>query len=262
MDAHRLEEMILQKNWGVTDHLETLTPSVIPVLLKLSRNPDWEVRQISLLCLGHFKTRESAEAIAKALLDPDINVRSQASGLIQETCQPAILPKLMEVLKHGEDDHVRAMAVLEIGRIGDEHAKDELKKLRIIERDRATRSNIIQALARLKDEESRKVVLNELRAPSPKTKFEAIKKIEYIHDRGMALSLEPMLNDPTIAVTLTASADKKLTIRINDAIVKAIAVIFDQPFSFRIDRLRRCSENEIQEAREFLRKIRSSIRKD
>ncbi len=258
MDAKQVEEMILKKNWGVTEYMERLDPSVIPVLLKLAKNPEWEVRQLSLICLGYFKTRESAEALAKALLDSDINVRSHAAGLLQETYHPVILPEVMEALKRSDDDHVRSMAVLVIGRIGDEGAKEELKKIVLNERDRATRSNMVQALARLKDEDSRKTILAELKSSVPKTRFEAIQKIEYIKDKEMALNLEPLLDDPTPAVTLTASATKKVIIRINEAAVKAIAVVFDQPFSFRIERLRPCTEQEIQEAKQFLRKMQSS----
>jgi HEAT repeat protein len=149
------------------------------------------------------------------------------------------------------------MAVLVIGRIGDEGAKEELKKILLNERDRATRSNIIQALARLKDDDSRKAILAELKSPVPKTRFEAIQKIEYIKDKEMTLNLEPLLDDPTPAVTLTASATKKVTIRMNEAAVKAIAMVFDQPFSFRIDRLRPCTEQEIQEAKQFLQKMKT-----
>ena len=262
MDAKQVEEMILKKNWDVTEYierldLEKLDPSVIPVLLKLAKNSEWEVRQLSLLCLAYFKTRESAETLAKALLDSDINVRSYAVGLLQETHDPAILPQLLEALKTSEDDHVRAMTVLVIGRIGDEGAKEELKKLLLIEKDKTMRSNINQALARLKDEDSRKAILAELKSPVPKTRFEAIQKIEYIKDKEMALNLEPLLDDPTPAVTITATATRRVTIRMNEAVVKAIAIVFDQPFSFRIDRLRPCTDQEIQEAKQFLQKMKT-----
>lgn len=263
MDAKQVEEMILKKNWDVTEYIEKLDlekidPSVISVLLKLAKNSEWEVRQLSLLCLVYFKTRESAEALAKALLDSDINVRSYAAGLLQETYHPAILPQVLEALKNSEDDHVRAMAVLVIGRIGDEGAKEELKKLLLIEKDKTMRSNINQALARLKDEDSRKAILAELKSPVPKTRFEAIQKIEYIKDKEMALNLEPLLDDPTPAVTITATATRRVTIRMNEAAVKAIAIVFYQPFSFRIDRLRPCTEQEIQEAKQFLQKMKTS----
>jgi len=258
MDAKQVEEMILKKNWGVTDYIEKLDLSVIPILLKLAKNSEWEVRQLSLLCLGHFKTPESAEALANALLDSDINVRSYAAGLLQENYHPATLPQLLEALKTSEDDHVRAMTVLVIGRIGDEGTKKELKKILLIEKDKTTRSNIIQALARLKDEDSRKAILAELKSPVPKTRFEAIQKIEYIKDKEMALHLEPLLDDPSPAVTLGASADQTVFVRMNEAAVKAIAIIFDQPFSFRIDRLRPCTDQEIQEAKQFLQKMKTS----
>lgn len=258
MEPRKIEEMILKKDWQVTEYLEKMDRSIIPILLKLTKNPDWEVRQLSLICLAHFKTRESAEALADALLDEDVNVRSYAAGLLQEAYHPFVLPQLLAALKKSEDDHVRSQIVLVIGRIGNEEAKEELQKVLLRERDKATQVNIIQALARLQDKDCRQKILSELNSSIPKTRFEAIQKVEYIGDKEFALNLEPLLDDRTPALTLTASATQTINVRINETAVKAIAKIFNQPFSFRIENLRPCTEQEIQEAKQFLQKIKSS----
>lgn len=261
MEPRQIEEMILKKDWQVTEYVGKMDRSFIPMLLKLSKNPDWEVRQLSLICLAHFKTRESAQALADALLDEDVNVRGYAAGLLQEAYDPLILPQLLTALKKSEDDHVRAQIVLVIGRIENEEAKEELKKILAHEKDRITRANIIQALARMQDEDSRQKILSELKSSTPKIRFEAIQKVEYIGDKQMALYLEPLLDDKTPAATLTASATQAVTVRICEAAVKAIAVIYNQPFSFRIENLRPCTDQEIQETKQYLQKVKSSLRK-
>ncbi len=261
MESRQIEEMILRKDWQVTEYIPKMDQAVIPVLLKLTKNADWEVRQLSLICLAHFKTRQSAYALAEALLDEDINVRGYAAGLLQEADDPIILPQLLTALKKSEDDHVRAKIVLAIGRIGNEEAKEELKKMLLHEQDRTTRANMVQALARLQDEDSRQKILGELKSPMAKVKDKAIQKVEYIGDKEMAWELESLLEDKNPAVTLTASATQAVTVRINEAAVKAIAVIYKQPFSFRIEHLRPCTEQEIQEAKQYIKKIKASSRK-
>ena len=261
MEPRQIEEMILRKDWQVTEYIRKMDRSFIPMLLKLTKNPDWEVRQLSLICLAHLKTRESAQALADALLDEDVNVRGYAAGLLQEAYDPIILPQLLTALKKSEDDHVRSQIVLVIGRIGNEETKEELKKILALEKDKTMRANIIQALARLQDEDSRQNILSELKSATPKVRFDAIQKIEYIGDKEMALHLEPLLDDKTPAITLTASATQAVTVHINEAAVKAIAVIYNQPFSFRIENLRPCIDQEIQEAKQYLKKIRASSMK-
>lgn len=261
MESRQIEEMILKKDWQVTEYVGKMDQSFIPMLLKLTKNPDWEVRQLSLICLAHFKTRESAQALAVALLDEDVNVRGYAAGLLQEADDPIILPQLLRALKKSEDEHVRAQIVLVIGRIGNEETKEELKKILPLEKDKTTRANIIQALARLQDEDSRQKILKELQSATAQIRFAAIQKIEYIGDKEMALHLEPLLDDKTPATTLTASATRAVTLRINEVAVKAIAVIYNQPFPFRMENLRPCTDQEIQEAKQYLQKIKSSLRK-
>lgn len=261
MEPRQIEEMILKKDWQVTEYVGKLDQSFIPMLLKLTKNPDWEVRQLSLICLAHFKTRESAQALANALLDKDINVRGYAASLLQRAYDPHILPQLLTALKKSKDDYVRSQVVLVIGRIENEEAKEELKKILAHEKDKTTRANIIQALARMQDEDSRQKILSELKSSVPKIRFEAIEKVEYIGNKQMAWHLEPLLDDKTPAVTLTASATQRVTVRICEAAVKAIAVIYDQPFSFRIENLRPCTDQEIQEVKQYLQKIKSSLRK-
>lgn len=261
MEPRQIEEMILKKDWQVTEYVARMDKSLIPVLLKLTKNPDWEVRQLSLICLAYFKTRETAQALADALMDEDVNVRGYAAGLLQDAYDPIILPQLLSALKKSEDDHVRSQIVLVIGRIGREETKEELKKILALEKDKTTRANIIQALARMQDEDSRQKILNELKSSTPKIKFEAIQKMEYIGDKDFALHLEPLLDDKTVAVTLTASATQSVSVRINEAAVKAIAVIYNQPFSFRVENLRPCTDQEIQEAKQYLQKIKASLKK-
>jgi len=261
MEPRQIEEMILKKDWQVTEYVERMDRSFIPMLLKLTKNSDGEVRQLSLICLAHFKTRESAQALANALLDEDVNVRGYAAGLLQETYDPIILPQLLMALKKSEDDQVRAQIVLVMGRIGSEETREELKKILALEKDKTTRANIIQALARLQDEDARQKILSELKSPAAKVRFDAIQKMEYIGDKEMAWHLEPLLDDKTPAVTLTASATQAVTVRINEAAVKALAVIFNQPFSFRIENLRPCTDQEIQEAKQYLQKIKASLKK-
>lgn len=261
MDPRQIEALILKKDWQVTEYVGRMDKSIIPLLLKLAKNADGEVRQLSLICLAPFKTRESAQALADALLDEDVNVRGYAAGLLQDAYDPIILPKLLMALKKSEDEHVRAQIVLIIGRIGNEETKEELKKMLALEKDKTTRANIIQALARLGDEDSRQKILNELKSSTPKIRFEAIQKMEYVGDKEMALHLEPLLDDQTPATTLTASATQAVTLRINEVAVKAIAVIYNQPFSFRIENLRPCPDQEIQEAKQYLQKIKSSLRR-
>jgi HEAT repeat protein len=255
MNIKQVEEMILQKNWEAIEVMAGFDPpSIMPLLTGLARHEDWEVRQLSLMCLNQLKNDKAAQALAEALDDSNSNVRGYAAGLLKENPHPRILPKLLDTVSNHSDDYVRENVALVIGLIGEKSAVKPLKKALITEQNEEVRSNIIQAVARLEDEDGRKVILQELRGGDKKAQFDAIQKVEYINDSALALHIRPFLDDETPILPLTADPERVQFIRMNDAAAKAIAVLLNQPFSFRIEHLRPCTDAEIDEVRTFFQK--------
>ena len=98
------------------------------------------------------------------------------------------------------------------------------------------------------------VGVRELRRGDKKTQFDAIQKVEYINDPELALHIRPFLDDESPVLPITADQERVQFIRMNDAAIKTIAVLFNQPFSFRIEQLRPCTDAEIEEAKMFFQK--------
>lgn len=252
MEPSQIEAMILAKEWKVLDYIGALGDSAIPMLSRLLKNPDPQVRQLVVLCLEQLKGPQAAGLLAKALEDPDAQVRAYAADMLLHTCEPSTLPVLLSAVISHEDPYIRSKAALVVGIIGDRNSLDLLKKAIASEQNSNVKSSLQQAMARLGDPDARAVILNQLNSPDRKKQFEALEKIEYINDRNLVKKIAWLLDNSSPVMVLTASAKARVVLRLKDATAKVIAVLLKQPFTFKLSSYRVCTDAEIQEIKAYI----------
>ncbi len=256
MEISEIEGMILAKDWSVLDHISRLGPNAVPMLSRLLQNPDPQVRKLVILCLEQVKGPAAAGVLARAIDDPDEQVRVYAADMLLINHDPSILPTMLSAVTNHEDPRIRSKTALVIGLIGDRNSLDYLKKVLISEQNANVCSSLQQAMARLGDLEAKTAILKQLISPNVKTQFEVLEKIEYINDQTLVKEIAWMLDNSSPIMVLAASETARVVLRLKDASAKVIAVLLDQPFTFKLTSYRVCTDAEIQEIKTYLQKQR------
>lgn len=99
-------------------------------LAQLLSDPNKNVRESALRALGRLKAFDTVELICQMLMDPDLTVQSTAIETLIEINAPDTVKYLIDVLQD-ESEYVRRAAVEVLNEIGDQRAiKDLLNALR------------------------------------------------------------------------------------------------------------------------------------
>jgi HEAT repeat protein len=251
MDINEVRTRILAIDWDVLEELSAEDTSIVSELLKLAKHENPDVRELAVSSLGLFRGPEVANALADALNDPVGDVRVEAYNMLTMAHDPSILPKLQTILHTHEDEYVRQSVALTIGRIGDRSAVEHLKTVLTIENVSQVQSGIVQALARMGEDEAKKSILAELNSGNVKKQWHAMEKLEYVNDKALAVHLKAFLDNASPAFNINGDP-KSRPIRIMDVALKTIAVLFEQPFTFTLESYRTCTDAELQEGRKFM----------
>jgi hypothetical protein len=91
---------------------------MVPVIRKLLKHNEPQVRKRAIFWLGHLKDYESLEDALHMLEDPDADVRAEAIKSITQIGNRNAIPRLSRLLKD-KDDWVRYNAVEAISTLGD-----------------------------------------------------------------------------------------------------------------------------------------------
>jgi HEAT repeat protein len=115
----------------VRDHAATALgrlgdPRAIPYLVKRADDPEPMVRIGVLVALGRLHASEAQEVLIAGLTDPSSVVRMAAVEALGRLGDPAVLPRLWEVLDQDQDAETRLQAAEAIALLGDQNVASRI----------------------------------------------------------------------------------------------------------------------------------------
>jgi HEAT repeat protein len=245
-----LETQIQARNGDARDTARQLGTAAVPTLTKYVGNDSPDIRSLALECYAEVKSDDAMKALADALSDDDINVRKTAVLRLHAVHGLAAVPKLQPLVSQSPYPFVRGNAALILGRIGSAASIPVIARQGEVEKDAAAARQMLLALARLENGSARAKVLAGLAAPDARQRYDAIADVEYIHEPGLAIKLEPLLAD-TRGVRNVGTEPYPVIHRVCDRAVEAVAFLLPGKLSFKTG-FKTYTPEQIEETRRLL----------
>ena len=245
----QLSTQIARANADAAKALASRMPpaAVGSVLETLSIHDKASVRILVLEIASEIASDGACRAILSRLQDANLTVRSLANSLIGACAQKALIPQLFQALDQDVDVRVKGELARRIGIIGDPGDVPLLLDRYKRAREPKLRDDLAAAMARLGDFASRSEIVRRLADPDVGARVTALRDIEYVGDRGLAVHLRNVLDDRRDAVVMSLPHDPLVMARVCDLAVRSLTVL-GLPLLFRAHPLRRFSEVELGEA--------------
>jgi HEAT repeat protein len=247
MNAQVLEQKIVAKDEGALELARQLGGGAEPVLEKLSRHPDAEVRELNVMAMSEAAGPARNKMLINALGDGDINVRSAAVRGLWKSADAAALQSLQMQVGSNPDPYVRGEVSLIIGRIDRKGNTGFLLSRRAVERDGDANHKVVLALTKLGDDAARQTQKAALASPDPQARLKAVREYEYIDDPKTLIDLKPALADVSEVYNINPPHAQPKLIRLCDVAVNVVAKVSKVKLSFDGNERKRFEAPQIAE---------------
>ena len=247
MTAQVLEQKIIAKDEGALELARQLGAGAEPVLEKLARHPDGEVRELDVMAIGEAAGPARNKMLINALGDQDINVRSAAVRGLWKTADAAALQSLQMQVGSNPDPYVRGEVALIVGKTAKKGDTGILLSRRAVERDGDANHKVVLALTKLGDDAARQTQKAALAAPDPQKRLKAVREYEYIDDPKTLIDLKPALADVSEVYNINPPHAQPKLIRLCDVAVNVVAKVAKVKLSFDGNERKRFEAPQIAE---------------
>jgi hypothetical protein len=247
MDARELEAKIAAKDASAPALARQLGASAEPVLEKMSRHADGEVREVNVMAIGEAAGPSRNRMLIAALEDQDINVRSAAVRALWVSADSSSLLELQMQAGSNPDPYVRGEVAMIIGRIAKKGDTGLLGSRRAVERDGDANHKVVLALTKLGDDKARVTQRAALAATDPQARLKAVREYEYIGEPKMLIDLKPALADVAEVFNINPPHAKPRMIRLCDVAVNVVAKVAKVKLSFDGNERKRFESPQIGE---------------
>jgi hypothetical protein len=247
MNAQVLEQKIVAKDESAPALARQLGAGAEPVLDRMSRHPDAEVREVNVAAIGEAAGPSRNRMLIAALNDPDINVRSAAVRALWMTADAAAVAALQMQVGTNADPYVRGEVALILGQIGKKTDAPFLLGRRVAERDGDANHKAVLALARLGDGKARETMRAALASPDAQARLKTVREYEYINDPKALIDLKPALADMTDVFNINPPHAAPRMIRLCDVAVNVVAKVAKPKLSFDGNERKRFEANQLAE---------------
>jgi len=247
MNLQVLEQKIVAKDQSASELARQLGAGAEPVLEKLSRHPDGEVREVNVLAIGEAGGPSRNKMLIAALGDQDINVRSAAVRALWVSADAASLRDLQMQAGSNPDPYVRGEVALIIGKVAKRGDPGILISRRVVEQDGDANHKVVLALTKLGDDKARGAQRARLAAPDPQARLKAVREYQYINDPKMLIDLKPALADVAEVFNINPPHAQPKLIRLCDVAVNVVAKVARPKLSFDGNERKRFETPQIAE---------------
>ncbi len=252
-DLMTLEKMLAEGQTEAVEMAEEMGEQAWPAILKAAKMENYESRQLAMYCAGSLEGPQAGEILTLGLSDDDVNVRSAAASQLMddppENAKTALLHTLSQ--KTERSHQIPEMLALGAGFLPGDDTVEVLKGLLSEGDDLA--ENAKMALAKLGDQECKNNIIGELSDNNPFTRYNAVKKLEYIDDPGTFQHVVKLLNDRAEAVNVGTSYRSRYR-RVCDQAVDSVIYLLELEPPFEINVTKIYSDSEILQLREMIQK--------
>lgn len=250
-----LKQQILAKDPGASLRAKQLGRPANPMLLELMKDPDADVRRVTLYCLKETGGPETAKQFVASLTDEDPQVAGVAVDGANKMYDPAFVPQYLQAYDQAPEGFIRGEIALLAGR-SDKTDPKELLKRETTEQDPAAQEGLLVALSRLGDKPHQQEFVRRLQSARERTlrRFLLVHG-RYINQPWLLKPLLPLLDakDNLVHYGVDARPDLDLDLRTSDVTVFVVAAISQRKFTFKIDEFTKYTDAQIDEVRKFLK---------
>lgn len=248
MSADQVVEAIKTKDWTVVDPPDRIGPEAAEAILPLLDDEDREARELAVHCLDRAGGEKGKEGLLKALRDDYAMARAAAGRFLHAHVDESDLPVLLQELDSNEDEYVREQLALIIGRIGDEETITALGRKMKDEPDTHAQHALSLAMARLGDTRQVDAYTARLRAEDVESRVGALRDFEYLAQKRFLPHILPLLDDRRDGANV-APGGHHYFIRACDVAVNVVDKVFESPFPFASEQVKRYSDEELAQAK-------------
>lgn len=240
----RLEQLLQAANFLAVDEAGELGTEALPVIRRYVRFENYRSRQIAMRCAGRIGADQGADILGAGLVDQNFNVQNAAATELAKKAYPGAANAILDRLGAGGDEIVRENLALAAGYLPGRRTIELLRGIAIGKGVLA--SNARMALARLNDVKSHNSLIAELRAPLPRTRYDALQKLIYVNDRSFLPLVKRLLADKAAAVPVGIVEMSRYR-RVCDQAVDTLVHLSQLQISFSIGPEKIYSEQERQQ---------------
>lgn len=250
-----LKQQILNKDPGASLRARQLGRTANPGLLELAKNPDSDIRRITMYCLKETGGPEAAKAFLAALPDEDPQVAGAAVDGLNKLFDPVFAPQLLQAYDPAFEGFVRGEIALLLGRMDKAVDLKAFLKKRDEEKDPDAQEGCLVALARLGDKPSQEEFVRRLHASQERVRRRFLGHVAYIGAPWILKPLLPLLDAKENLVHYGVDAQPALDfdLRTCDLVVNLAAKISGKKFTFPVEDYVRYADAQIEEVRKFLK---------
>ena len=252
-DLITLEKMLAEGQVEAIEIAEEMGEQAWPAIRKAAKMKNYESRQLAMYCAGSLEGPQSGEILALGLSDDEVNVRSAAASQLMdsppENAKTALLYTLSQ--KTERSHQIPEMLALGAGFLPGDDTVEVLKGLLSEGGDLA--ENAKMALAKLGNQEFKDNIIGELSDNNPLTRYNAVKKLEYIDDPGTFHDVVKLLDDRAPAVNVGTSYRERYR-RACDQAVDTVVSLLELDPPFEIDATKIYSDSELMQLRKMVQK--------
>ena len=248
-----LVQQVRAKDPSATLLAAELGPAAAPTLVPLSRDPDDEVREIALLCLGETGGAGAVRAMLARLNDSAPMVRSAALKGLEHQARSGDVPALLHGVEATDDAGARRYLALIVGRLGSASDVPTLQRVCGRFTDAESAEGCVTALAQLGDPSARAEFARRLSTAGDRELARFLEYAERIKAPWLVPALVPLLSNLTpvrwIGVDGLPGPEN---LRAADIAVNLIAAITGRRFSFEVAPRMNYDASQLAEVRKVM----------
>jgi HEAT repeat protein len=226
-----LESLLASGSWNAVEEAQRQGVSALPTVQTYAKSKNSTSRQIAMACASRIGGEQAAQILTAGLADADINVQLTAAKELDSGKFPSAFPAIVEHLARGNDDLVREFLALDAGYIPGDRTIAVLRPLAAGPGGLAT--NARMALAKLKDEWARDLLVKDLSSPIARTRYEALDQLRYVDDQQFVPNAKRLLDDLEPARRIGTARNPRFR-RVCDQAVDTLAFLLKLNPSFLI----------------------------
>jgi HEAT repeat protein len=250
-----LKQQILAKDPGASLRARQLGRAANPLLLDLAKNPDADVRRITLYCLKETGSPESAKQFLASLGDEDVQVAGVAVDGLNKMVDPSFAPQFLLAYDKAGDGFIRGEIALLLGRADKAADPKELLKRQAAEQDPQAQEGLLVALAHLGDKPAQQEFIRRLQSSKERNLRRFLGHSLAISQAWVIKPHLPLLDAKDLLVHYGVDSRPELDINLRtcDVVVTLVAKLSGKKFSFPVDDAARYTEVQVDEVRKFLK---------
>jgi HEAT repeat protein len=246
---------VLNKDYAVQTLARGAGAAPVPELVRLLGDPDAEIRELAVYCLGETGDPSAANGLAGAALDADPQVAMAAAKALRSVAGAPHSRTLLQAFDRAAEPMVRRELALVLGRIAGPPELLEMKKRWATGTSGEAREGLTVALAGRGDDEARLEFEKRLLGSEGDDRLRWLENADLVAQPWLLPALGKILDDPTpvLRVAVDARPDLIQALRACDLALLLIAKITGARFSLPVTRAHNYTDAELDEARRLVK---------